>query len=720
MNELRAKDYAVAAQPAAALVESPAAASSTATDVLSILWRRKFLIGIIVMLAIGLGYMWAKSATPRFTASATLKLDVYQPGIADIESVVSGITGDTREVRSQLQIIRSRQLLGRVVDVMELTKDPEFNSRLKPKSTGPNYFSIGYWLVQAGIFPEASTAKPVEPPASEVRDRAIDALLARTTVLPVHFSFVFTVSVQTTNPEKSARIADMIAEQYILNQIEVKYQATEQAAGWLSNRVSELKEALETAEEEIADHRAENELTSTEAVDQLAQRLIGLRATLAEVSQSGRDAEARFDELTALAEEQRFKEIADLTGSIRLENLAKAIDDRGGPDVPSNGAAVIRFNAELQAVLNRLKREIASSEQNTSKLQASVSELESRQSEQATNMVKLRQLEREAQAASLIYETFLSRLKETTVQQGVHKADAIVISKARIPKSRSFPRYRVVLSAALFIGLFVAGAIVVLLETLDQTFSTPEELERFTGLPLLGLIPNAPVTARSNILKYAISRPTSPFVEAIRNLRTSVQLSGVDGDVQVVALASSTEGEGKTSLCLSLGHSSATQANRKVLVLDCDLRRRRLTAALGGRGMPGIIAYFSGTKTIDEIIHRVDTAEFDVIFADKSPKITADIFASQKFADLIREVRQRYDFIVIDTPPVLALTDVRVISGHTDMLLFSVTYKRTKRRLVRAGLSALAMTKPKRIAMVFNRMNIGKSIGYYGSYYYNS
>lgn len=720
MNELRAKDYAIAAQPSPAIVESGAPQTSSATDVLSIVWRRKFLIGAIVIVALALGVLWARSATPRYTASATLKLDVYQPGIADIESVVSGITGDTREVRSQLQILRSRLLLGRVVDALGLTNDAEFNPRLRPRSTGPNYFSLSYWLVQAGIFRAPKTTSVTEISQEEIRDRAIDALIARTTVIPVHFSFVFSVSVQTESPEKSAEIANVIAEQYILNQIEVKYNATEQAASWLSNRVSELKESLEESEEAIAAHRAANELTTDEAVDQLAQRLISLRSTLAEVAQSRIDAGARLAELTALSEAGELSKIAELTGSIRLENLANTIQQDGGPDAEVNNAAVTRFNAELQAVLNRLQREVSSSEQNVSKLQASVAELESRQSDQSSNMVVLRQMEREAQAASLIYETFLSRLKETTVQQGVHKADAIVISQARVPKSRSFPRYRMVLGAALFIGLFIAGAIVVLLETLDQTFSTPEELERFTGLPLLGLIPNAPVTARSNILKYAISRPTSPFVEAIRNLRTSVQLSGVDGDVQVVAVASSTEGEGKTSLCLSLGHSSATQANRKVLVLDCDLRRRRMTAALGGRGMPGIIAYFSGTKTIDEIIHRVDSAEFDVIFADKSPKITADIFASQKFADLIAECRDRYDFIIIDTPPVLALTDVRVISGHTDMLLFAVGYKRTKRRLVRAGLAALSMTKPKRIAVVFNRMNIGKSIGYYGSYYYNS
>jgi capsular exopolysaccharide synthesis family protein len=380
---------------------------------------------------------------------------------------------------------------------------------------------------------------------------------------------------------------------------------------------------------------------------------------------------------------------------------------------------VARFNLELEAVKNRMKREVEQSEASLSKLAASIAELENRQTEKGSDLVLLRQLEREAEAASIIYETFLSRLKETSVQQGVHKADAIIISEARVPKGRSFPRYRIVLGAALLIGLLLAALVVAILETLDQTFSTPDELERFTGLPVLGLIPNAPITARGNILKFAVSRPTSPFVEAVRNLRTSIQLTGVDGDVKVLALASSAESEGKTLLTMSLAHSSATQSNRKVLVMDCDLRRRRLTAELGGRGLPGIIGYFSGNKTIEEIIHPVENAGFDIMYADKSPKITADIFASVKFEKLIQELRKRYDLIIIDTPPVLALTDVRVIANYVDMVLFTVGWKRTRRKLVRAAMTALSMTKPKRIATVMNRMNIGKSIGYYGSYYYN-
>ncbi len=714
MNELRAKDYAVAAKPGSTSLEPASPSHNAAGDFLGVLWRRKWLIGAIVLGCLALGVFWAKTVTPRYTATATVKLDVYQPGIADIETVVTGLTGDTREVRSQLQVIRSRSLLGRVVDAMDLTKDPEFNPFLTPKED-PSVFSMSYVLGLVFGSPGPSAG----PSEIEVRERAIDALAGRTNVLPVHFSFVFGVAVQTTDPQKSADIANMIAEQYILNQIEVKYRATEQAAGWLSNRVSELKVALEDAEAAVAIHRAQNELVGEEAVEQLSQRLISLRSTLSDVTKSRNEAVSRLAQIEALAAQQDLAGLAALTGSIRLENLAKTIAGNGGPEAAANAAAVARFELELKAVRDRLGREVTQSESSMVKLGQSIADLEVRQDKQGADLVLLRQLEREAEAASVIYETFLSRLKETSVQQGVHKADAIVISEARVPRARSFPRYRIVLGAALLIGLLIASIIVAILETLDQTFSTPDELERFTGLPVLGLIPSAPITARGNILKFAMARPTSPFMEAVRNLRTSVQLSGVDGDVQVIALASAAEGEGKTTLTMSLAHSSATQANKKVLVMDCDLRRRRLTSELGGKGLPGIIAYFSGSKTIDDIIHPMDNGAFDIVFADKSPKITADIFASQKFERLMTELRKRYDLVIIDTPPVLALTDVRVIANYVDMLLFSVSWKRTRRKLVRAAMAALAMTKPKRIATVMNRMNIGKSIGYYGSYYYN-
>ncbi|MEM1297693.1 MAG: polysaccharide biosynthesis tyrosine autokinase [Pseudomonadota bacterium] len=724
MNELRAKDYAAAAQAAAASTRSEPQAQGS-KNALGIIWRRKWLIAAIIIGFLALGVYITKSLTPTFTASATVKLDVYQANLTDLDSVVTGITPDAREIRSQLQVIRSRKLMGRVVDAMNLTADPEFNIVLARRNAaaeraaqGDGWFASLLGLVGLGGSDEEAVPEAALSP-KEVRERAIDSLTKRVTVLPVHFSFVFGISVSTTDPVKSATIVNTITQQYILNQIEVKYQATEQATSWLSNRVAELKTALEQAEEAVADHRAKHQLAGDGIVDQLAQRLASLRSTATDATSNREKAVEKLNALLAAVSQGDLSTIANLTGSIRLENLARTITSNGGPQAQVNATAMTRFNLELEQVTTRLQREISQSDASLAALGEQIAELEQRQAKQGDEIVTLRQLEREAQAAGVIYETFLSRLKETSVQQGVHKADAVVISEARVPIAKSSPRYRVTLSAALILGMLVAATVVAILEMVDQTFSTPDELEQFTGLPVLGLIPSAPITARGNVLKFAVSRPTSPFVEAIRNLRTSVQLSGVDGDVKVVALASAGEGEGKTLLTMALAHSSSTQVNRRVLVMDCDLRRRRLTSELGGRGIPGLIGYFGGKKMVDEIIHTHETGEFDVIYADKSPKITADIFASQKFAALMAELRERYDLIIIDTPPVLALTDIRVISNYVDLVLFSVSWKRTKRRLVRAAMASLQLSNSKRLATVFNRMNIGKSIGYYGSYYYN-
>ena len=723
MNELRAKDYAVAS-PAAPMAARNEPGNQSGKNALDIIWRRKWLIFAILFGFLALGVYVTQSLTPSYVASATIKLDVYQPGIAGVESVVTGITADTREVRSQLQVIRSRSLMGRVVDALNLTDDPEFNAVLRAELEAARRAEQGEgWLTSVlgmiGLTGGDDTVVVEALTPEEVRERAIDTLTKRVTVVPVHFSFVFGVSVTTQDPVKSARIANTITEQYILNQIEVKYQATEQATSWLTNRVAELKVSLETAEAAVESHRAEHELANEDVLGQLSQRLVSLRNTYEDARISREKAVTKLNGLLSAVSQGDLTTIAGLAASIRLENLARTIIANGGPQAQANSAAMSRFNLELEQITSRLQREISQSDASLATLGEQITELESRQDKQGEELVTLRQLEREAEAASVIYETFLSRLKETSVQQGVHKADSIVISEARVPIQKSFPRYRVTLTAALVLGLLFAATVVAILEMIDQTFSTPDELEQFTGLPVLGLIPSAPITARGNVLKFAISRPTSPFVEAVRNLRTSVQLSGVDGDVKVVALASAGEGEGKTLLTMALAHSSATQVNRRVLVMDCDLRRRRLTSELGGRGIPGIIGYFGGKKSIDEIIHPHETGEFDVIYADKSPKITADIFASQKFATLMAEVRQRYDLVIVDTPPVLALTDIRVIANYVDLVLFSVSWKRTKRRLVRAALAALQLTNPKRVATVFNRMNIGKSIGYYGSYYYN-
>ena len=236
--------------------------------------------------------------------------------------------------------------------VLELTQDPEFNSELVPPAE-PGVFGTVLGWVFGGGSDEEFEIQPTAP--EEVRERAIDRLIRKTAVLPVHFSFVFRISITTEDAEKSAKIANTIAEEYILRQIEVKYTATEQAAGWLSNRVSELKVDLERAEEAVAEHRAQNELISEEAVEQLAARLVSLKSTRQEVRTSRSAAAEQLSALRELTGRGDFTAIAELTGSIRLENLATVIAENGGPEAPRAARAVERFSLELRQVMTRAR-----------------------------------------------------------------------------------------------------------------------------------------------------------------------------------------------------------------------------------------------------------------------------------------------------------------------------------------------------------------------------
>lgn len=699
------------------------------SDVLLAIWERKFLVAMIVLAAAVAGHFYAKSETRIYTARADIMLNLAKDGGDDVTALVTGISGDWREIETQLQLILSRNLIGATVDALNLTETPEYNPWLaaqqvqEPVVALPGWLSLPEWLerrVPAGIpfvgRVREDVVPPQAPPQDEIRRYAIRKLIRQTRVEQSGDSLIIYLSVATPDPALSARLANAIAEQYIVNQIALKFEAAEKAAAWLSNRVVELRAAVEAADSAIAEFRAESELVNDDQLAALGTRLLSLRQTRREVVDLRDAARQRLAEIDALLSGGRYAEVADTAAAPGLEALAGAIENASTADART--AATARFQSELDGVTERLRREVAQSEKSIGRLNEMLAEIENRQSREGAARVRLAQLVREAEAARAIYETFLNREKESSIQQGTQSADAVVIAEAWAPDGPSYPQPTRILLISTAIGLLIACGAAVGLQVMRQIFSEPEELEAYTGRRILGLIPRFRMPWGMTVLDYVSSQPNSPFVEAVRNLRTSLQFTMIDSPSKVVAIGSSVEGEGKSTLTLALGQVAGTQANSRVLVLDCDLRRHRASSVLKGHGMPGVTAYVGGEAQLDDIILRPQQANFDVIFADRAPKITADIFASRRFAELIDELRDRYDLIIIDTPPVLALTDARIIMSHVNLAVFTVNWKKTRRRPLRAALRSLEISGVEKVALIFNRTNIRKSVGYYGKRYY--
>lgn len=327
--------------------------------------------------------------------------------------------------------------------------------------------------------------------------------------------------------------------------------------------------------------------------------------------------------------------------------------------------------------------------------------------------MELQQLQREAEASGLIYEYFLGRMKETSVQQGIQQAEARVLSPAIAPLYPSEPRSLRIVAMALVGGFVFSTLGTLLVAQLRTAIRSPEELESLTGKMVMGVIPAAPTRGRKGLLEYAVQRPSSSLVEAIRNLRTGILMSDLDRPPQVVMVSSSAMGEGKTTTALLLAQNAAALGKR-VLIMECDLRRNVFESYFDVKGRPGLMAALSGEAPLDEVILEDAATGLHVIPGEQSKVNAADVFSSERFGEFMAELRASYDLIVVDTPPVLAVPDARVISRHADAIIFAVRWNSTTREMVTSSLEQFRQINARIAGLALTQADTSR-LGRYGS-----
>ena len=513
---------------------------------------------------------------------------------------------------------------------------------------------------RAMVMAKALLGIPPAEPITESRTATLDALSDAITVRNVPDSMVFELTTEASTPEKAALISNTLSKLYIRRQVDLKFTATEQATEWLTDRVAELKIELEKAETEAKGFAAEMELINPETLELLSQQL----------------------------KEVRERIFARETG------------------IKRSGRSNVRDKAQLETLRG---------------LEMSLSDKISRQS---LDLVTLEQLQREATASSLIYEYFLSRLKETSVQQGIQQADSTILSPAEVPPAPARPRgLLVIIFSAMLMGL-IAGVQVIRREALRQTFRSAEEVEEITGHTVLGQIPRIPARHRKKVLDYVVNKPTSAAVEAIRNLRTSVFMAG-PASPQIIMLTSSVPGEGKTTQALAMAQNMASLGKR-VLVIEGDIRRRMFRSYFAMVDVPGMLGVLTRKTRLEDAVWRSDLLGVDILPGDETSTNAADIFSSPQFGRLLRGARKSYDVILIDTPPVLVVPDARVIGQHVDAILYTVHWDKTPRRQVAAGLRSFQTVGLEVTGMVLSKVNpnrqkaYGNDDGYDAKGYYHN
>ncbi|WP_281966986.1 GumC family protein [Roseovarius nanhaiticus] len=682
-------------------------------EILRTIWRGKIWVGLGAVIALGIGIWYAfVVATPVYTSSALVALESRQEQVLDLQSVVTGLSGDQASINTEVEVIRSRGLINKVVEELDLVSDPEFNARLRSQP----FFSISRVIGGIkGLFGGGTGDGPSE---RTIKDGVVDAVLDATRVSNVRDSYVFRITATTQDAEKAALLANTLAELYISEQLEVKFEKNEQATAWLTDRVSELQIELENSEAELKEFSTNTELISPETLIAMNRQLKDLRDRLSDA------------ENVAEVRGERVAEMRAARASGDTERMAAAASDRGLESLQDRLAdgSVDRqsFENRFDAALGRLEQERARAANQAETLRESVGRIENQIEAQSSELVRLQQLQREAEASRLIYEYFLSRLKETSVQQGIQQADSRILSRAVVPQDPSAPRKSMILALSIVLGT-IAGVGAVLGRELSQTtFRTPEELEARSGYTVMGQIPAIPARQRSNVIKYLTDKPNSAAAEAIRNLRTSILLSDIDNPPKVIMSTSSIPGEGKTTQSIALTQNLASMG-KKVLLIEGDIRRRVFSEYFDIKGKSGLLSVLSGDKELDEVVVFEPTLQADVLVGEKSSINAADVFSSDRFRAFLDTLRAKYDYIIIDTPPVLAVPDARVIGQSVDAIIYTVKWDSTTHRMVREGLKSFESVNLRPSGLVLGQISgrgikkygYGDTYGAYSSYYDN-
>lgn len=681
------------------------------------LWRGKLFIALCAagFLLVGIWYAFVK-AVPVYTASATVALESRQDQVVDIESVVTGLAGDQSTVNTEVEVIRSRGLAGRVVDELDLINDPEFNEELVPASR----FSLRSAIKGAIGFFTSAPEEAQTPRLRALRDAVIDRTLSAYSVSNIRQTFVFRITATTTSPTKSALMANTLAENYVSSQLRSKFEATEDATTWLSSRVAQLKSELEAAELGVKSFNADADLVSPEALIALNRQIKELRSRYKEAQEAAATAAADISSMQSALESGDRALITTLADDAVLIRLASELDET------SSFLTRRQFDNRVAFLIERKAVDEARARNQVEALQATIALQEEKIERQSSDLVVLQQLQREAEASRLIYEFFLNRLKETSVQQGIQRADSRILSEAVVPASPSAPRKSRILAMSIALGMFAGAALVLLREMSQNTFRDSKTVEERTGYTVIGQIPVIPARRRKNVLKYLTDKPTSAAAEAVRNLRTSILLSNIDKPPQVIMSTSSIPGEGKTTQSLALAQN-LTGLDKKVLLIEGDIRRRVFAEYFEIENRKGLLSVLSGEATLEEAAVYEPTLRADMLIGEAAQTNAADIFSSTRFSEFLTEMRQKYDYIIIDTPPVLVVPDARVIGQSVDAVIYTVRWDYTTQRQVIDGLKAFENVNIRVAGLVLSQVNprgmkkygLGETYGSYGGYYTN-
>ena len=708
--------------------------------------RRFWLMLTAFLLTVSVVTAMTLRMTSIYTTSTRVIVDSRTQGPNE-EIFYEGLGTSTAEIDTEVQIIKSRTLLERVVERLDLTSVPEFNPSLNADEDGQGSSFIGNAVsFVTGLLPGGGDAEPAAPISEEARARgafrtATSILTNKVSVSRLGATFIIDISVSSEDPRLAARIADAIADEYQVDQLNAKLEATERSLSFLSERLDGLRANVTDAEAAVANYKRDNGILTAEGTTLTEQETTRVTGDMIAAEADLAERRARLENVRSVAASGgNYDGIAEVLNSEVVRDLRRQQADiegrradartRYGPRHPeilslNSEASELesKIRAEVDRIVSSLEGEVRVAQSRVNAFRRSQAEQTARLNQNNQALVGLAELERTAESARLIYQESLDLFNEASSTEDYATPDARVLAEASVPSRPSFPRTKLNIFLGMILGGLLAGGLALVAELLDNYFSTPEDIERMFGMPSIGSIPlltKLKGFGRKEMspADYLIANPLSAFAESIRNLRASIIFADLDKEAKTVSVTSSLPDEGKTSMTYCLGRMSA-MAGAKTMVIDGDFRRRQLTEVIGIEPERGFIEHLFGEVTLEDATFVDEQTGLHVLPLTNARNTPRDVFGSRAFDALMNELKKTYDLIVIDTGPILLMSESRVVASKTDQVIVVAKWRSTSRWTLQETLNVLKEFNANvaGIAMTFVDLAKRKRLGYGGAAY---
>jgi len=697
--------------------------------------KRRWLVLSCLLIVFSTVAIGTLKKRPVYEGRTVIEINPEQPNVLDFKDQGQGNSLDLDAYRgTQYEILQSRSLAEHVVNTLKLYQLPEFYK-------GRMFFG----LVQRDPerIPQPSDPDPPDTSMGAYRN-TISNFISNIDVSPMRRSNLVEVSFYSEDPALAARIANELCKDYIYQNLQVKWDEALEASDWLSHRLVELKSKLEKSEDALNSYaRAkgiifveEKQNLVTERLKQLqeeytkAQSLRFEKESLYSLVQAGRTQDLpgflenkMIQDLTVeLGKTQR--DYADLTATYKAE-YPKAIAKKKQVDALQSAIDKQKKNL-AQGVIDTYRSAVANEKYLAQEMEVQkkvVNDIEEKS-------VQYNILKRDVDTNKELYQALMTRQKEAMVSAGVQASNVRIVDAAEVPKGAVKPRVLLNLALGFMLGLALGIGLAFLQEYLDNTLKTADEVERLLRLPSLGLLPDcisdngkstgaelAVVHHGNNGVAPALQTGRDP-IEAYRTLRTSILLSA-NPVPKMLLITSALPSEGKTTVTVNLGATLASLGS-KVVIVDCDMRRPCCHRSTGVENRPGFVRCLTGHIDLaDAILPVPGVPNLSVIPCGPIPPNPAEVLSSPVTVELLRRLRAEFEYVLLDSPPLLTVSDSRILSTLTDAVVLVTRAYSTPFDLVRRARGLLYNSGARILGVALNSVAVHKQgTSGYGAYRY--